>query len=175
MKQLFISFIFLLLTINPVFAWDIDQINSELKNNTTINDPITIDETIKSSQYNLLKGQFDPWSKADIQRQIAFSILEIIDWGQSRAVANSGHWETTYSPTHGYGHVYVYNEENNPFLGERPTLEQVNNYFLICLFGNMSISHILPQKYRKYWQSLSIFLECYTVGGNYSYGVKIQF
>jgi hypothetical protein len=97
----------------------------------------------------------DPWTKADIIRQITFSILEIIDWNQS---INS-----------------LDIPETNPLLSKYPTKHEFNRHFTICLIGNLLIAYVLPSKFRTKWQYCSIITEIYCINNNYQLGVRTNF
>ena len=64
----------------------------------------------------------DPWTKADIYRQIGVLVVQIIDWRQTCEIAtNPNYYET------------------NKILGEHLTLQEVDRYFIACIAGNRII------------------------------------
>ncbi len=97
------------------------------------------------------------WTKADTQRQLVYSVLHVIDWGQTRDVV-----------LHGY-------PERNLFLGNYPSTQQVDNYFALTLIGHSLIAYYLPDSYRKQWQSITIGFEIAIVMGNYSVGINVHY
>lgn len=158
-KKILLSLFFLLLTATPAFAItqdDIDLINAELVKiaikpveNETENEPN------QPSQYNLWKGQFDPWTKEDTYWQIALTLSEIIDWNQS--INSLGH------------------PESNPFLHKYPSEEEFNRWFTFAIISDMTIAYILPSKYRRIWQISNVGIELYCVNNNYQLGIKTSF
>ncbi len=101
----------------------------------------------------------DEWSKTDIGLQAAATALMVVDWGQTLKAA---------SQTDKYC-------EMNPILGKHPSRGRVNTYFATAIIGHAAISHILPQDYRRIWQSVFIGVELAATSINYQAGVKIKF
>ncbi len=97
------------------------------------------------------------WTKADTQRQLVYTTLHVIDWGQTRDV------------------VFHKYPERNILLGKHPSIQQVDIYFASTLAGHILVSYLLPPKYRKYWQSFWIGAELKTVVNNYSVGINVHF
>ena len=100
------------------------------------------------------------WSKADTNRQIAFTAVTVLDWSQTRYISK---------------HPDVFYEDFNKYLGEHPTTNKVNNYFLSAMLINYYIAYALPDKYRKYWQYASISVETHFVRNNYQLGIGFDF
>lgn len=104
------------------------------------------------------------WTKADTQRQLVYTALHVIDWGQTRYIATHEHiYETKL--------VY----ETNPILGKRPSIQEVDIYFASTLVGHAVVSYLLPPKYRAGWQMLWIGVELNQVSANYNIGVNVHF
>ncbi len=99
------------------------------------------------------------WTKADTQRQLVYSALHVIDWGQTRDIANR---PKEY-------------QEQNLYLGKHPSIQRVDTYFALTLLGHAYISYILPPEQRKIWQYISIGVRFQIVSINYSLGVNIHF
>lgn len=93
----------------------------------------------------------DSWTNADIGRQVAVEVLLIADWGQSRYGAQD--------PKQRY-------EEKNQWLGNHPTTQEVDRYFISWLVIHPVISHFLPSEWRKGFQSITIFVQAVTVHQN---------
>ena len=100
----------------------------------------------------------DKWTTEDIMLEVTALGLKAIDWRQTRTIAKHPnlYWET------------------NPILGEHPSIEAINRYFITTALGHVFITHLLPQKYRKYWQLLWIGISANCVYHNYRIGIKID-
>ena len=100
----------------------------------------------------------DPWSKQDIALETLWVALHVIDWGQTRYIAK---------------HPTFY--EGNPLLGKHPSVSKVDAYFAVGTLLHVGITHILPSKYRPYWQMITIGGSGYCVINNESLGVGLNF
>lgn len=108
----------------------------------------------------------DPWTKAQIGQQVAFTVLLAADWGQTKDIKN--HPEL---------------QEANPILGPNPTDSEVDQYFAAAAVGHLAVAHLLPSRkipglpltWRDAWQHVWIAREAYAVWNNYSLGVKFDF
>jgi len=108
------------------------------------------------------------WSKKDTVYQLTYSVLHVVDWGQTRYGAkNSDKFH-----------------ENNFFLGRYPSVGKVDTYFSLTLIGHAGVSYLLPAKAdifglriypRRTWQVVWIGVEAGAVARNFSIGVKIGF
>lgn len=98
------------------------------------------------------------WTKADTQRQLVYTALHIIDWGQTRYIVQ---------------HDEYY--ETNIFLGKYPSMQEVDAYFAPTLLGHTLVSYLLPPNWRKIWQYVWIGARVKTVVDNYSIGVRFHF
>ena len=101
----------------------------------------------------------DDWSREDVARQTAYTILHVADWAQSRYIA--AHPDRFY--------------ETNGILGKHPSLGKVNTYFAATLIGHYAITALLPAKYRPVWQYGTITVEAYYVLHNNSLGIGFKF
>lgn len=121
---------------------------------------------------------FDDWTKTDYALQSVYTVLHVIDWGQTRYM--SQHYQTSkikYNNNACYYGKCSYTEnteyyEINPILGAKPHTSTVDLYFITTLIGHTVISYILPSSYRKVWQGVTIGLEGSVVGYNISAGIK---
>lgn len=100
----------------------------------------------------------DRWTLKDTLYQTQYAVLHIIDWGQTRYIADSDEFY-----------------EMNPVLGANPTKEAVDLYFAVTLVSHTAISFILPEKWRRKWQFFWIGLESFITASNSSAGVAISF
>lgn len=99
------------------------------------------------------------WSKEDSFMQTIVIGLIVIDWAQTRYIADN---PERYC-------------EDNPILGKHPDIDEVDRYFAACLIGNTLIAYILPERYRKQWQTMSIWMQVCCVANNYGIGAKLKF
>lgn len=99
----------------------------------------------------------DPWTKAQINQQVAFTVVLAADWAQTRDIKN---------------HPNLH--EANPFLGENPSDREIDEYFATAAIGHLAVAHVLPGKWRDAWQYFWIGAEANTVARNYSLGLRID-
>ncbi len=101
---------------------------------------------------------FDEWTKEDIILQSLQTAITAVDWLQTREIAvNDDYWES------------------NPILGKYPTTQEVDRYFLCTELLKIGFTHVLPQKYRKYWLMFWIGASGALVQHNYNMGIRINF
>jgi len=102
----------------------------------------------------------DPWSKADIQREVACITLNLMDYATTDKILGD-------NPTRAM--------ELNPFLGSHPS----RNTLIVTTVGvsaaHVLITHYLPARYRQYWQWSWIGLKMGVVGNNLHLGLGLQF
>lgn len=99
------------------------------------------------------------WTKADTLREVSWQVLHIVDWGQTRHIAKN--------PDQFY--------EINPILGRHPSVGEVDTYMITGAVIHTAVSVVLPQKYRSYWQYVTIGMSGYCVGNNINAGIKVDF
>lgn len=81
----------------------------------------------------------DKWSKQDKVLEATWLVLQVVDWRQTRQIAqNPYYWEM------------------NPILGRYPSVMKVDIYFLVTAVLHSVITHYLPKKYRALWHTASI-------------------
>jgi hypothetical protein len=102
---------------------------------------------------------FDPWSKEDVALEAAFLTVDFLDWGQTRYIAK---------------HPDKFHE-HNLVLGRHPEVQKVDMYFLSTALLHIGIVTVLPQKYRKYFQGVTIGLSTGCVINNKAKGIGINF
>lgn len=99
------------------------------------------------------------WTKKDTAYQVTYSILHVIDWGQTLDISKSPNkWR-----------------ETNPILGRHPKQSTVNLYFASTLVGHTVVSYLLPKDWRRTWQMMWIGIEGAMVYKNFSIGLKVNF
>jgi hypothetical protein len=101
------------------------------------------------------------WDNWDTAREVAYFVAHAADWGQTRSIA--GHCQV--------GTYY----ETNPILGECPSVQMVNAYFLGTALVHAGVSYILPKKYRRIFQTTTFAAQLGVVSSNASIGIKMQF
>lgn len=106
--------------------------------------PVNVDRSVfeKKTDPNVSASSSD-WSKEDISRQIALTLLGLADWNQSKIIAKN--------PSEHY--------EANPFLPKYPSQGQFNNITAATLIGHFALSDALSPEWRKIFQRGSIGLE----------------
>lgn len=101
----------------------------------------------------------DKWSTRDKGLELSYQILHFIDWRQTRYIAKN--------PEDYY--------EMNPVLGKHPSTYKVDAYFIGTAIVHPIITHFLPQKYRPWWQAVTITMSGTCVINNYFVGIKMDF
>lgn len=112
------------------------------------------------------------WTRTDTVFQMAVVSLQVADWGQTRAIANG--YTSEYVDASGATRTRTYHETNG-LLGEHPPSGRVDAYFAASIVGHAAVAYMLPQPYRRIWQSLFIAVEAHFVIQNDSIGLKIDF
>ena len=100
----------------------------------------------------------DPWDSKDKALAVTMATLLIVDWGQTINISRD--------PTY---------HEINPILGRHPSEQSVHMYMGAALVGALTISHVLPSKYRQWFMGSVIALELPYVYNNYQIGLRMQF
>lgn len=96
-----------------------------------------------------------PWGTDATLRELTFDALLVVDWGQTRRVAENPQKYT----------------ENNAILGPHPSVGQVDTYMISMFFLHFMVSYLLPEDWRATWQMVSIGVEGSVVAVNISYGL----
>lgn len=97
-------------------------------------------------------------SQADINRQLIYQSLLMVDWAQTRDIAKKPEFE-----------------EKNFFLGENPSVGEVNTYFAALSLVQVGVTLMLAPENRAVWQYVSIGVAAGNVTRNHYYGVKLDF
>jgi hypothetical protein len=112
-----------------------------------------------AGEINKDKWWGEKWSKQDYALEATWQVIHLMDWG------------TTLDITR---HPDQY-KELNPILGEHPTREEVNLYMFSGALLHAGVTHILPPKYRPYFQGITIGMSGVCVLNNLSVGLQIKF
>lgn len=99
------------------------------------------------------------WKQADTERQLAYLLLHLIDWGQTRNIARN--------PDEFY--------EFNPLLGEHPSVKRVDSYMLVSALTHTAISYLLPPNWRHAFQHVTLSVKSGLVNHNFSIGLRIDY
>jgi hypothetical protein len=102
---------------------------------------------------------FDKWSKRDYALQATWTVLHVVDWGQTLDIAkNSDRFH-----------------ELNLFIGRHPSVGRVNLLMGLGAVINPTIVHVLPSKWRPYFQGLYLGMTTGCVVNNYNVGLRVNF
>ena len=99
------------------------------------------------------------WTKQDTYREATALTLMAVDHGQTLNIAKN---PQEY-------------HELNPILGDHHSVSEVNRYFAAVYILDPTISALLPEKERKWWQYVTIGIEAGVVARNYSLGLRTDF
>jgi len=120
--------------------------------------------------FNSTAADFDDWSDADKVREAVFIGITSVDWLQTRNIAR----HNCTNPATGMHDCY----ESGPaamFIGNNPSVGQVNSYFIGAMLAHAGIVTVLPSKYRAVFQFTSIAYEASFIAGNYKIGISAKF
>jgi hypothetical protein len=114
----------------------------------------------------------EDWTREDTYRQAALTALLVVDWGQTKEAARKNE-DQTYCGYNGGSCTPSYREVGfaRYFIGEHPSVRQVNNYFALSILGHAAISYVLQSEWRKGWQYVLIGIEIDVV----RIGLKMEF
>jgi hypothetical protein len=114
----------------------------------------------------------DDWSSSDSYRQAALTALLVADWAQTR-------WAIKHNENLRYcgynAEPCRFYKEQNPLLGEHPTIGKVNNLIGASILGHAAIAYMLPRGWREGWTNVWIGVEASAVYYNRSVGLKMAF
>jgi len=120
------------------------------------------------------------WTSDDTNREVAYQVIQDIDWLQTRNIAKSPCFVLVKHHFGPYGQYYydkvpgpIY--EQNNYLGPHPSMGAVNRYFLVMSVVHLGISYLLPREYRAPFQYITIGMESGYVAHNLSVGIHITF
>lgn len=103
----------------------------------------------------------DEWSQSDTYREVAFQTLNIIDWGQTRYIAEHPN--------------QFHEQESQQFIGQHPTTGRVDAYMAETAALHFVVSYFLPSDCRTAFQYITIGGKLNATIGNASIGIKISF
>lgn len=118
---------------------------------------------------------FDPWTGIDTGFQTTVVALQIIDWKQTRSIAkDESHWEHEAPWAQDEHHRWAEYGPAKYFIGDYPSVNNVNWYFAGSIVGHTAIARVLPNPYRRIWQCIFIAAETKYVAHNYRVGVRFN-
>lgn len=119
-------------------------------------------------------AMFDDWDTTDIVLGTAFATACVIDWGQTRTIADHGEGESLYHYPDGseYGFLREVGFAEN-FIGANPTRREVDQYFATALIVNLLVADFLKPDYRKIYLLLANLIQWDTVNNNHKAGITI--
>lgn len=97
----------------------------------------------------------DPWTTNQKLGEAAYAVLLFVDWKQTSAFHRQGI------------------EEANTILGRHPSQQTINLSCAGSLLGHLIITDLLPSELRAYWLWLTVGVEAWAVGQNFTLGVRI--
>ncbi len=105
------------------------------------------------------------WSETDTAFQAALVAVSLVDWAQTIGFTQHPQCDATRC---------VYWMEMNPLLGSQPSRTQVNLMIPASILVHTGVAWLLPQPYRRIWQSVGITVELAAVGNNVRNGVSLS-
>jgi hypothetical protein len=151
----------LLLTIlsSPTFAGEMFiSENYSIKIDLS-NEAATIEDTHLSDS-TFSTAQAEGWRTEDTYREVVFQILNFIDWGQTRYIAE--HPEQFYERT------------SRQYIGEHPTTGKVDAYMAQTAVLHFAIAHYAPPEWRAAFQYITIGDKLNATIGNAVIGIKFS-
>ena len=105
-------------------------------------------------------SNWESWTDQDTISSLTYVSLFAIDWLQTRTLAQNN-WDD------GYHEAY-------PFLGIAPSVSSIDTYSLAAIGLNTVKARLLPNPYRRIWQTHLIISEGETITKSHSIGVRIS-
>ena len=101
------------------------------------------------------------WTTSDTYREVAFQTLNIIDWGQTRYIAQ---------------HPESFHEvESAWMIGKHPDEKRVDIYMVESAVLHFIVAYYLPESWRTPFQYLTVGGKLNATIGNASIGIKVSF
>jgi hypothetical protein len=112
----------------------------------------------------------DPWLPRDTAAQAVVTGLMVTDWAQTREMVKNPCVAGPNCEVHHYEKGLA-----SHFIGEHPSVGQVNNYFAASILLNAGVAWLLPRGWREGWQIGSAVYETKIVLDNRTLGIKITY
>ncbi|MFA6972415.1 MAG: hypothetical protein WC208_13600 [Gallionella sp.] len=121
------------------------------------------------------------WTTTNTVLEVAFQVLNIIDWGQTRYIAL--HPRRCYSnyATTAAGNTWSNNctgheeSESAWIIGEHPSTETVDTFMILSAILHPLVSYLLPSNCRAAFQYITIGDKLNATVGNATIGIKMSF
>lgn len=125
----------------------------------------------------------EPLNRREWMLEGAFIAAALIDYRQTRDIKNHCESRVDVAPNVvpvGDGSEFRQRcepvaWEQNRLLGRHPSDSRIRNYFLGVAIGHVAVTHLLPRKYRPYWQWGSLAIEIAVIHNNYQAGLRMNF
>jgi hypothetical protein len=99
-----------------------------------------------------------PWTRTDTWWEASYAAVVAMDYTQSVQIVPSGRFE------------------RNPFLPKHPSNKTFQYVCLGSVLGHVGVSCLLPAKWRRPWQTVTLSLEVLAVGDNqFLAGLRVKF
>jgi hypothetical protein len=108
---------------------------------------------------------FDKWSKQDLALEATWLTLHAVDCAQTRWMAKHD-WKWDGKD---------WRELDPLMFNDHPNTAQVNMFFAAGALAHVGITHVLPAKYRPYWQGIWIGISGATIHNNEKIGAGLNF
>lgn len=92
------------------------------------------------------------WRKEDTKREVAYQVLNVVDYGLARDGAKN---------SQGYKDI-------NPIIGKNPSPKKIDRYFAISGVVHLGVSYLLPEEWRKPFQDMTLSIK----GGMIVYSIS---
>lgn len=106
------------------------------------------------------------WTDDDTRRQAMYYLFHVIDWGQTRYIAEHPGQYSEANP--------LVNFSRDPG-SEHENRRQADKYFLVVGIAHYGIARILPPEHRRIFQNVTIAFAAGSAAYNYSIGIKAHF
>ena len=100
----------------------------------------------------------EPMTERDMLYEGLFMMVNFVDWGQTRYIADNPH-------------KYY---ETNPVIGKHPRSKSVDRYFAISMVGHLAVTAMLNKKWRRRWQTWTIYVASACIISNRHIGIMIK-
>jgi hypothetical protein len=99
----------------------------------------------------------DPWTAENVSLEAAFAAAVMVDWRQTHWALDNGH------------------HEMNPLLGAHPTDQRLGASIMGAVAAHAAVSAVLPARWRRLWQAVTLAGEIGAVGWNAHVGTRVTF
>ena len=108
-----------------------------------------------------LESDRQPWTSEDLAWQSVFTVLTVVDWGQTLWFRGEGGLELGGGTCPDGSR-----KESNPVFGDCPSRGRINLAISTAIVGHWLVSNHLPPPWRRVWQSVWIAVEVNAVNNN---------